>query len=210
LILKFLPEVKRRSILDVGCGIGNYSIMLARMGAWVIGVDASLPMIATVKERSRRLQLHLEVVLADAHMLPFRMNVFDLTVSILALCFIRLPSDAIKEMKRVTKYNGELVLGTLNKWSPYGISKKARSHFIESSYRSAIFHTPLELKRLAGSTKWCSTIFALEWMPKWLLDIFYCIDAHLGKVMKPFGAFLATRALTSTPISARTGSFRTC
>jgi len=199
LILNFLPEVNCRLILDVGCGTGNYSFMLARMGAFVVGVDTSLQMLAAAKERSKKLQAHLEFILADASMLPFRMGVFDLTLSILALCFIDTPINAAKEMKRVTKRNGMLILGTLNKWSSYGIGKKARALFIESSYQFAVFHTPIELKTLMGPAEWCSTIFALEWMPKWLLEIFYRIDIQLGRIFKPFGAFLATKSVTITP-----------
>jgi hypothetical protein len=78
------------------------------------------------------------------------------------------------------------------------MSKRTRSLFIELSYRSAIFHTPLELKRLVHAEEWDSTIFALEWMPKCLLQVFYWTDNQLGGIFKPFGAFLATKALSLT------------
>lgn len=205
LISKLLPEVDRKLILDVGCGTGKYSIMLAGMGAYVVGVDAQLPMVAVAKERSKKLRLDLEVVFADAGTLPLRAGVFDLSVSILALCFIRLPRCAIEEMRRTTKQSGGLIVGTLNKLSLYGISKKIRSLFIESSYRSAIFHTPYELKRLVRAEEWHSTIFAMEWMPKWLLQIFYWTDNQLERIFKPFGVFLATEAvnLTAPPSAGR-------
>ena len=198
LISKLLPEVNRKLILDVGCGTGKYSIMLAMMGAYVVGVDSQLPMVAVAKERSRKLRLDLEVVLSDAGTLPFRADVFDLSVSILALCFIRLPRCAVEEMRRTTKQSGGLIVGTLNKWSPYGIGKKIRSFFIESSYRHAIFHTPFELMRLVDAAEWHSTIFGLEWMPKWLLEVLYRTDNQLGRIFKPFGAFLATKVVILT------------
>lgn len=198
LISKLLPEVNGKLILDVGCGTGNYSITFAVMGAYVVGLDSQLPMVAVAKERSRKLRLDLEVVLSDAGTLPFRAGVFDLSVSILALCFIRVTRCAIEEMRRTTKQSGRLIVGTLNKWSPYGIGKKIRSLFIESSYRSAIFHTPFELMRLVDVAEWHSTIFALEWMPKWLLEILYWTDNQLGRIFKPFGAFLATRVVILT------------
>jgi ubiquinone/menaquinone biosynthesis C-methylase UbiE len=162
-------------------------------------------MVAVAKERSKKLRLDLEVVLADAGTLPFRAGVFDLSVSILALCFIRVPRTVIEEMRRTTKQSGGLIVGTLNKWSPYGMSKRIRSLFIESSYRSAIFHTPFELKRLVHVEKWHSTIFALEWMPRWLLQVLYWTDNQLGRIFKPFGAFLATKAvnLTAPPSASR-------
>ncbi|MFH0848355.1 MAG: hypothetical protein V1857_02480 [archaeon] len=46
---------------------------------------------------------------------------------------------------------------------------------------------------LVKSAKWYSIIFALEWMPKWLLQILYRIDAALGRILKPFAAFLEPR-----------------
>jgi len=203
LICKLLPEVDRKLILDLGCGTGNYSIMLAGMGAYVIGVDAQLPMVVVAKERSKMMRQDLEVVLADAGTLPFRVGVFDLSVSILALCFIRVPRCAIEEMRRTTKQRGGLIVGTLNKWSLYGIGKKIRSLFIESSYRSAIFHTPFELMRLVDAEEWDSTIFGLEWMPKWLLEVLYWTDNQLRRIFKPFGAFLATRvAILTAPANA--------
>jgi SAM-dependent methyltransferase len=198
LISKLLPEVDRKLILDVGCGTGNYSIMLAGIGAYVVGVDAQLPMVAVAKERSKKLRLGLEVVLGDAGTLPFRAGVFDFSVSILALCFIRVPRCAIEEIRRTTKQSGGLIVGTLNKWSLYGIGKRIRSLFIESSYRSAIFHTPFELMRLVDAAEWYSTIFGLEWMPKWLLEVLYPTDSQLGRIFKPFGAFLATEVVIQT------------
>ena len=199
LVTKLLPEVNRKLILDVGSGTGKYSIMLAMMGAYVVGVDSQLPMVAVAKERSRNLRLDLEVLLSDAGTLPFRDDVFDLSVSILALCFIRLPRRAVEEMRRTTKQRGGLIVGTLNKWSPYGIGKKIRSLFIESSYRHALFHTPFELMRLVGAEEWHSTIFGLEWMPKWLLGVLYPFDCQLGRIFKPFGTFIATKVVILTP-----------
>lgn len=49
LVSKLLPEVTRKLILDMGCGTGNYSIMLARMKAYVVSVDAQLPMVTITK-----------------------------------------------------------------------------------------------------------------------------------------------------------------
>jgi SAM-dependent methyltransferase len=198
LISKLLPEVNRKLISDVGCGTGKYSIMLAMMGAYVVGVDSQLPMVAVAKERSKKLRLDLEVLLSDAGNLPFRASVFDLSVSILALCFMRLPRYAVEEMRRTTKQSGRLIVGTLNKWSPYGLDKKIRSLFIESSYRHAIFHTPFELMRIVDAAEWHSTIFGLEWMPKWLLEVLYPFDNQLGRIFKPFGTFLATKVVILT------------
>lgn len=194
LVSKLLPEVNGKLILDVGCGTGNYSIMLAGMEAYVVGVDAQLPMVAVAKERSKKLRVDLQVVLAEASALPFRGGVFDLSVSILALCFIPFPGAVIEEMRRTTNQTGRVIVGTLNKWSPYGIGKKIKSLFIESAYRHAIFHTPFELRTLVGATEWQSTSFALEWMPKRLLQVLYRTDDQLGRIFKPFGAFLATKA----------------
>jgi ubiquinone/menaquinone biosynthesis C-methylase UbiE len=198
LVSKLLPEVTRKLILDMGCGTGNYSIMLARMKAYVVSVDAQLPIVTITKERSKKLRLGIQVVLADARALPFRRGVFDHSVSILALCFIRFPRTVMGEMRRTTKETGQVIVGTLNKWSLYGICKKTKSLFIESAYRHAIFHTPFELRTLVGATEWHSTIFALEWMPRWLLQALYRTDDQLGRIFKPFGAFLATEAAILT------------
>ena len=50
--------------------------------------------------------------------------------------------------------------------------------------------------RLVEAAEWHSTIFGLEWMPKWLLDVLYRTDNQLGRIFKPFGTFLATKVVT--------------
>jgi hypothetical protein len=47
--------------------------------------------------------------------------------------------------------------------------------------------------------EWHSTLFALEWMPKELLRVLYWADDQLGRIFKPFGAFLATKVVILIP-----------
>src|SRR5512143_3206329 len=68
-------ELQRRGtlrILDLGCGAGRNALPLARMGADVLGIDLSWPMLAAARDRAREDQLtrHFQVALAPMTALP--------------------------------------------------------------------------------------------------------------------------------------------
>jgi SAM-dependent methyltransferase len=54
------------SILDAGCGTGEHALLLAALGASVVGVDVAETAIATAREKARDRGLHVELLVADA------------------------------------------------------------------------------------------------------------------------------------------------
>ncbi len=104
-------------VLDLGCGDGTTALPLARLGADVTGIDISRNQVDAGNRRAReagltRLKFHegdacsLEGV-GDAS--------FDLTLSIFGAMFAPKPFDVAKEMVRVTKPGGRIVMGN---WIP--------------------------------------------------------------------------------------------
>lgn len=193
LVLHFIDPVKGMNILDIGSGTGNYSALLANRAANVVGLDSSPGMLHVAKKKTKQGEGDVDFILGDAENLPLKNQSFDAAVSVTSLCFIENFEKVVYEMRRIVKSSGKIVVGDLNKWSLYGIGKKLVSKFKESVYREAKFHSISELKYFFHKVKWDSTLFALPWMPNWLLKIFAQLEKPLSRLLKPFGAFIVLR-----------------
>jgi len=105
------------AVLDVGCGTGATLEAIVRahpdVHAW--GIDLSTEMIAKARERLRRAgepdggQVDLQV--ADAEHLPLADDAVDLVVCVDSLHHYPDPAAALREMRRVTRPGGGLVIG---------------------------------------------------------------------------------------------------
>lgn len=105
--------------LDVGCGEGRFCRMLKARGLQFIGID---PTSQLIDEARRRDQTGV-YLLAKAEELPFPERSFDLVVSYLTLVDIPNFRGAIREMVRVLKPDGTLLIANLNSFittSPQG------------------------------------------------------------------------------------------
>ena len=69
--LERLGEVRGKRVLDLGCGHGMASVILARRGAQVTAVDLSLGYLREARERARASGVHVALAQADAEQLPF-------------------------------------------------------------------------------------------------------------------------------------------
>jgi ubiquinone/menaquinone biosynthesis C-methylase UbiE len=103
--------------LDLGCGDGTTAVPLARLGAEVTGIDIARNLVAAGNKRAadqglRRLRFH-EGDACDLQGLDN--NSFDLTLSVFGAMFAAKPFDVAREMVRVTKPGGAIVMGN---WIP--------------------------------------------------------------------------------------------
>lgn len=108
--LELLEVSPGERVVDVGCGTGNYTRLLAdaaRDGV-VVGVDASRAMIAAAAKRSGG--PNLCYVRGDACALPFGDGLFDAACSIGVIHMIDDPMMALDEMTRVLAPRGRLVV----------------------------------------------------------------------------------------------------
>ncbi len=108
------------AMLDVGCGAGHLSFTLAPSFAWVVALDPSPSMLATVGDAAAQRQLpQIEVCQADAASLPFDDQQFCLVGSrYSAHHWLDVPA-ALREMRRVVKPGGYLlVIDLLGEESP--------------------------------------------------------------------------------------------
>ena len=104
-------------VLDLGCGDGNTAIPSARRGADVQGVDIASNLVQAAKKRAEEFGLtNIRFQEGDASDLRgIDDNNFDLTISIFGAMFAPRPFDVAKEMTRVTKPGGRVVMGN---WIP--------------------------------------------------------------------------------------------
>lgn len=104
-------------MLDLGCGDGTTAVPAAKLGADVLGVDIASNLVAAGNARARDLGLaNLRFQEGDASNLrELNDDSYDLVVSIFGAMFAPKPFDVAKEMVRVTKPGGRIVMGN---WIP--------------------------------------------------------------------------------------------
>jgi SAM-dependent methyltransferase len=100
-------------VLDLGCGDGTTALPAARLGANVLGVDIATNLVEAGNERARSLGLtNCRFQEGDASDLrDLDDDSFDLVVSIFGAMFAPRPFDVAKEMVRVTRPGGRIVMG---------------------------------------------------------------------------------------------------
>jgi ubiquinone/menaquinone biosynthesis C-methylase UbiE len=104
-------------VLDLGCGDGTTAIPLARTGAEVIGIDIASNLVQAGNKRAAEAGLgRLKFQEGDACNLEgVADHSFDLSISAFGAMFAPKPFDVAKEMVRVTKPGGCIVMGN---WIP--------------------------------------------------------------------------------------------
>jgi ubiquinone/menaquinone biosynthesis C-methylase UbiE len=116
-LLKPLPGER---VLDVGCGTGNFSLKLAEAGARVTGVDLSEDMLAVARRRGAEEGQSIEFFRTAGEELPFEDGSFDAAITMATLEFVGDPEKVLGEMLRVTCLGGRVVVGVINRDSPWG------------------------------------------------------------------------------------------
>lgn len=118
-ITKLLPKVRNQKILDVGCGGGFYSFMVAKRGARdIVGID-----LEEVCVRASRVNIFgnvnilIDGVVADSTNLPFSAENFDLVLCIDVIEHVEEDRKLIQELFRVLKPCGFLVISSQNSFS---------------------------------------------------------------------------------------------
>lgn len=120
-------------VLDLGCGDGTTAIPEAQLGAIVLGVDIAQNLVEAGKKRAKTAGLanctFQEGDASDLHELND--HSFDLVVSIFGAMFAPRPMDVAKEMVRVTKPGGRIVMGN---WIPGDPTLVAQVLKVSSAY----------------------------------------------------------------------------
>ena len=116
-LVQRLEITKGMKILDLGCGDGTTALPAAKLGADVVGVDIARNLVEAGNKRAAESGLtncsFQEGDASNLEQLPDRG--FDLVISIFGAMFAPKPFDVAKEMVRVTRPGGRIVMGN---WIP--------------------------------------------------------------------------------------------
>jgi len=120
-------------VLDLACGDGTTAIPAAQRGANVLGVDIASNLVAAGNERARKLGLgNCRFQEGDASDLrDLHDGGFDLVVTIFGAMFAPKPFDVARELVRVTRRGGRIVMGN---WIPGDPTLVAQILRISASY----------------------------------------------------------------------------
>ncbi|MDO9379278.1 MAG: demethylmenaquinone methyltransferase [Nocardioidaceae bacterium] len=116
-VVESVAPAEGETILDLAAGTGTSSVPFARAGATVVPCDFSIGML----RQGVRQYAHLPFVAGDATGLPFADDSFDAVTISFGLRNVVDPSAGLREMLRVTRPGGRLVVCEFSRptWAPF-------------------------------------------------------------------------------------------
>jgi ubiquinone biosynthesis O-methyltransferase len=198
LILELVGDARGRKVLDVGCGDGEFALELTKRGARVTGIDASTAMIQSAKRRAKQHNADINFQVAVAEQLPFQAEQFDVVTAITILCFVGDAAPVFREIARVLRPGGRLVIGELGKWSSWAAARRIRAWFGSRLWRQGRFRTASELRDLAGQAGLVvETVRGAIFYPRWRLAarLLASCDPALGRLTTIGAGFVALSAV---------------
>jgi len=187
ILLELLAPQKGELIFDAGCGTGVFTEGVVKCGARVMGMDLSAPMVA---QGVRRLNgMDFSGICGDMSTLPFGDNTFDRAFSMTAIEFIDDAHLAIRELDRVVKKGGCVVVTTLNSLSPWAEHRIQKGQQGHSLFQHATFRSPADMRKLVPHAKAVKT--AIHFQKDTPVEHIEEIEAEGTARQLETGAFLA-------------------
>jgi 2-polyprenyl-3-methyl-5-hydroxy-6-metoxy-1,4-benzoquinol methylase len=201
LVLRLAGDLQGRSVLDVGCGDGTLALACWESGtAQVAGLDLDTRMITRAAAFAAQHQVTIGYTVGRADTLPFGDKSFDLVVSVATLTFVPEADRVVREMARVLRPGGRLVIGDLGKWSIWAARRRVRAWLGSPTWRAARFRTAGELLAMARQAGLSvGRVQGAIFFPPCtaLARVIAPIDARLGQLTTLGAAFVAIQATKS-------------
>ncbi|MBI5893244.1 MAG: class I SAM-dependent methyltransferase [Deltaproteobacteria bacterium] len=161
-------------VLDMGCGTGNYTFEIEKRGGKAIGIDVSIDMILSAKNKAAAKGMKSFFVVGNAEKMPFKNNSFDGVLEVAVLCFTNHIDKVIRETYRILKPEGMIAIGELNRFSYWAFLRRLKSLFKKSIYKNARFYSIKALCKILGNAefkdlRWSSCLHFPPINSKWFL-----------------------------------------
>jgi len=160
-------------ILEIAVGTGK-NLRYYPQGCRITAVDVSKAMLDVARRHADELSLSVSFLLADAETLPFPDQGFDTVVSSLSTCTFPNPTSALREMARVCKPSGRVLLLEHGRSDHEWLGRWQDRH--EDSFAKQLGchwnREPVELVRNAG--------LKIDNSQRVFFGVFHTIDAKPG------------------------------
>jgi ubiquinone/menaquinone biosynthesis C-methylase UbiE len=193
LILELVGPPAGLRILDVGCGDAALVVALSQRGARVTGVDVDPDMLAAGRARVAARGVVADLMQGEIRALPFGDNSFDIVLAVTVLCFVDDAAQTVREMTRVLRPGGRLIVGELGRWNLWAARRRIRGWLGSRLWRSATFRTVRALKDLlANAGLAITTVRGAVYYPPFapMVALLARCDAWIGKHTTAGAAFL--------------------
>jgi 2-polyprenyl-3-methyl-5-hydroxy-6-metoxy-1,4-benzoquinol methylase len=122
LVLRWIDKLSLsvgEKVLEIGCGGGSCTVALAKRGYLVEAMDSIGGMLNSTQQRAAEAGVSSSVTtsLGDAHNLAFQNSSFAFVLAIGVLPYLQAPEEALREMSRVLRPGGFLLVTAGNRWS---------------------------------------------------------------------------------------------
>ncbi|MDQ0217995.1 class I SAM-dependent methyltransferase [Peribacillus cavernae] len=138
-------------VSDLGCGDGYGSLLLARSGYQVVGLDISSEMIETANQKAA-VHEQLSFIRGDLVKLPFSDGQFDAIMAINSIEWTESPLLALHEIRRIVKPGGYACFGILAPTAAPRLNNSYRRLYGEKVIMNSM--QPWEFAQLATENGW--------------------------------------------------------
>jgi len=202
-VLEAIGPVEDKKVLEVACGTGRFTVMLAERDADITGLDISGPMLQQGREKAKAAGVadHVEFMRGDAARLPFPDDHFD---TVLAMRFFHLadtPAAFLAEMRRVAK--DQVFFDTFNRFSTRSLYNWAlpMGSRLYSRWEIDRLLDGADLELATESHDWVLPYGFYRKIPNELASSFRSIDTAIGGT--PLGDKVASVSYWNTHVSSQ-------
>lgn len=193
-VLRALHPAPGQLLVEVGAGTGRFAAAAAGLGAHVAATDPA-PHMAAWAARHGPGGGPVFWAAAWGQQLPFPSASFNAAFTVTALCFAPEHEAIVREMVRVVRPGGRVVLGELNALAPWQLWRRLKALAPGSPYRRARFHTVAGLRRMLrdGGLEDVRHEALLHWLPlgsPWLLRWAPRVERWGRRLVPGLGAFV--------------------
>lgn len=147
-MFRMIGDVKGQLVLDVACGEGYSTRILAGKGAKVIGIDLSKKLIEYAKSQEEKDGLGIAYYVTDSAVLSrFPANCFDLVTCFMAIMDIEHYEEAIGEIARVMKDDGRFIFSITHPCFDYS-TKNGKIEMTARYFKTGTERVQWDMKRL--------------------------------------------------------------